>query len=96
VPVPELVIHLAALVGLGPRPRPAPGSRPPSAPRLHWRVETKWHGPGGEPTGRSVTAVDGDEDGWWLLGDDGALQSTNATALFRRLCGLLPTDAELG
>jgi hypothetical protein len=97
VPVLELVTHLAALVGLDPRPRPVPGSNPPSAPRLHWRIETTWHGPGGKPAARSVAALDGGDDGWWLVGEEAAQpQPTTATELFRRLCRLLPTDAELG
>jgi hypothetical protein len=97
VPVGELVIHLAALVGLGPRPSAASGSAPPATPKLHWRVETHWHGPGGVAAGRAVAALDGGDDGWWLTADDGAAsQPTTATDLFRYLCRLLPTDAELG
>jgi len=97
VPVVELIIHLAALVGLGPRPRPAAGSQPPSDARLHWRVEANWHGPGGKPMARSVAALDGGDGGWWLLGEaDEAPRPSTATELFRNLCRLLPMDSELG
>ena len=97
VPVGEIVIHLAALVGLGPRSPAAQGSPPPTTPKLHWRVETSWHGPGGAPAGRVVAALDGGDDGWWLAAESGAAaQPTTATQLFRHLCRLLPTDAELG
>ena len=97
VPIGELVIHLAALVGLGPRPPATDGSPVPARPLLHWRVESRWHGPGGEAAGRTVAALDGGDHGWWLVADDGASpQPTTATDLFRRLCRLLPTDAELG
>jgi hypothetical protein len=96
VPVAQLVAHLAALVGLGPRPD---GSRQqqPEKPRLHWRIEATWHGPGGTLAGRVVAALDGGDAGWWLIPDDGGdARPTTATELFRRLCALLPVDAELG
>jgi hypothetical protein len=60
-------------------------------------------GTGGFAANVSVTAqelparVEPDEFGWWLLADDGGeARPTTATELFRRLCALLPQDAELG
>ena len=53
--------------------------------------------PGGAPANRAVSAFDGGDQGWWLAPDDGTdPQPTTATDLFRRLCRLFPTDAELG
>ena len=97
VPVGELPLHLAALVNLGPRRSAPPGSPAPTGGGLHWRVEARWYGPGGEPAGRTVAGLDGGEDGWWMVSDEEkAPQPTTATQLFRYLCRLLPTDAELG
>ena len=97
VPVSEIVVRLAALVGLGPRPRATAEAPPSTTARLHWRVGTQWHGPGGAAKTRTVSALDGGDAGWWLIGGEGTdPEPTTATQLFRRLCRLLPTDAELG
>ena len=97
VPVSELVLHLSALISLGPRPAAV---LPPPAPeqvRLSFRISASWYGPGGTPTERVVAGTDAGEVGWWLQDPDGSeLIPVTATAIFRRLSALLPKDAELG
>ena len=99
MPAADVAAQLAALAGLGPRPVAPDGSPPPQSPRLRWRVEARWFGEGGVERARSVEAIDGAGRGWWLLGpatEPPAARPTSATALFRLLCRLLPTDGELG
>jgi hypothetical protein len=98
IPASEIVTHLAALAGLAPRPVAPADSAPPDRPRLHWRAEARWYGHGGAESTRSVAALDGGEQGWWLLDPDANTRArpVSSTTLFRRLAALLPRDEELG
>ena len=96
VPVSELVLHLAALISLGPR-LPAATPPAPAQIRLSFRISASWYGPGGVPTERRVSGADAGEEGWWLEeAGTGELAPVSATTVFRHLTTLLPDDAELG
>lgn len=97
VPVSELVLRLAGLIGLSPRP-PATASPPhPDAVRLSFRLTARWYGPEGAEAERELAGTDAGAEGWWLEArDSGALVPATPTIIFRRLSGLLPADPELG
>jgi hypothetical protein len=65
--------------------------------REHWRVEARWQPAEGSPGVRAVEVLDTDA-GMWLVVPDGdhvELWPSTPTMVFRRLCALLPRDAEL-
>ncbi len=65
--------------------------------REHWRVDAVWQVPGGDVAGRSVEVLDTSE-GLWLVAPvagEVELTSVRPAELFRLLCGLLPSAAEL-
>ncbi len=97
IPVSELVLRLAGLISLSPRP-PAMVSAPPSGDlRLSFRLTATWWGPGGVEARRELAGVDAGAGGWWLEDPGGrGLGPASPTVIFRRLSGLLPKDAELG
>ena len=96
VPTSEIVLRLAGLISLSPRPRARASAPPPDAVRLSFRLTTSWWGPGGVEVTREVAGVDAG-DGWWLEDPGGGSLSPAApSTIFRRLSGLLPKDAELG
>ena len=91
--------------------RPRPGSartwrtrnRPRRSPRIvgglreHWRVAATWDPAEGALGGRDLEVLD-TEDGYWLvIPDDPTIElwPTTPTAIFRGLCGLLPTFEEV-
>jgi hypothetical protein len=67
--------------------------------REHWRVDAVWQLSGGEVEGRSVEVLDTSE-GLWLVAPvaDGEVELTHVrpAEVFRLLCDLLPSHAELG
>ena len=96
VPTSEIVIRLAGLISLSPRP-PATASAPPVSVRLSFRLTASWWGPEGVEVRRELAGVDAGPGGWWLEDPAGAaLAPAGPTLIFRRLSGLLPKDAELG
>jgi hypothetical protein len=96
VPTSEIVLRLAGLISLSPRP-PATGTAPPESIGLSFRLTAEWWGPAGVEVRRELTGVDAGPAGWWLEDPAGAaLAPVSPTLIFRRLCGLLPKDAELG
>jgi hypothetical protein len=66
--------------------------------REHWRVDALWQRPDGEVAGRSVEVLDTNE-GLWLVAPvaDGEVELTHVrpAEVFRLLCDLLPSAAEL-
>ena len=65
--------------------------------REHWRVDAVWHGPGGDVGGRSVEVLDTSEGLWLIVPVAGEVELTHVrpAEVFRLLCGLLPSAAEL-
>jgi hypothetical protein len=66
--------------------------------REHWRVEAVWQRPAGEVASRSVEVLD-TRRGLWLITPAAAeveLTHVRPAEVFRLLCDLLPTAAELG
>jgi hypothetical protein len=65
--------------------------------REHWRVDAVWRGPEGDFAGRSVEVLDTSE-GLWLIAPAAAeveLTHVRPAEVFRLLCALLPSAAEL-
>jgi hypothetical protein len=65
--------------------------------REHWRVAATWDPAEGALSGRDLEVLD-TEDGYWLvIPDDPTIElwPATATAIFRGLCGLLPTVEEV-
>ena len=65
--------------------------------REHWRVAATWDPAEGALSGRDLEVLD-TEDGYWLvIPDDPTIElwPTTPTAVFRGLCGLLPTFEEV-
>ncbi|MDA0137580.1 hypothetical protein [Solirubrobacter deserti] len=65
--------------------------------REHWRVSATWEPADGALGGRDIEVLD-TEDGYWLvIPDDPTVELWPATptAVFRGLCGLLPTFEEV-
>jgi hypothetical protein len=65
--------------------------------REHWRVAATWDPADGALGGRDLEVLD-TEDGYWLvIPDDPTIElwPATATAIFRGLCGLLPTFDEV-
>jgi len=65
--------------------------------REHWRVDALWPAGPDRVARRSVEVLD-TEDGLWLVTPMDAqveLEQVRPAEVFRRLCGLLPTPAEL-
>ena len=97
VPTSEIVLRLAGLISLSPRPQARASVPPEGAVRLSFRLTTSWWGPGGVEVTRELAGVDAGGEGWWLEDPArGSLSPAAPTLIFRRLSGLLPKDAELG
>lgn len=97
VPTSEIVLRMAGLISLSPRPHARTPAPPPEAVRLSFRLSASWWGREGVEVSRELTGVDAGPEGWWLEDPASGLAApATPTLIFRRLAGLLPKDAELG
>lgn len=65
--------------------------------REHWRVAAAWTPLEGAVGGRELEILDTESGYWLIVPDDPTIElwPTTPTAVFRGLCGLLPTDKEM-
>jgi hypothetical protein len=65
--------------------------------REHWRVAARWEPREGAVSGRHLEVLDADHGYWVVIPDDPTVElwPTTPSAVYRSLCALLPTVAEV-